>query len=153
MAIATVTLAISPLGCSPKDFYPVRGKVMYQGKPAAGASVHFRREGETPEQAVNFPIGIVDQDGNFTLEVAGVGSGAPTGKYKVLVRWESSKDLSTPAPPKNSRNPRGSVSDVRRDPRSDSDRLKFRYFNLEKPLLFAEVKTGDNQLDPFELKD
>jgi hypothetical protein len=131
---------------------------MYQGKPAKGATVHFRREGETPEQAANYPIGVVDEEGKFDLEVAGVGWGAAPGRYKVLVRWppESKEVGAAPVAAKGKGKQTvssSSAAELRRDPKSSSDRLKFRYFNPDKPLLFAEIKPGTNKLDPFELKD
>ena len=151
-------LAMAPAGCGSSGLATVSGSVTYQGKPAKGATVHFRREGETPQEAANYPIGIVDEEGKFDLEVAGVGWGAVPGKYKVLVRWppESKEVTAAPAATKNKRTKKGfspSAAELRRDPKSSSDRLKFRYFNPEKPLLSAEIKPGTNRLDPFELKD
>ena len=154
-------LAMAPIGCSSNGLASVSGSVTYQGKPAKGASVHFHREGETAEEAVNFPIGIVDEDGNYNLETAGVGYGAIPGKYIVLIRWALDKDensASEATPTSNKKKKtrnvvRRSAADLRRDPATDSDRLKFRYFNRTKPLLRAEIKPGSNKLEPFELKD
>jgi hypothetical protein len=138
--------------------YPVRGKVTYKGQPATGASVHFRREGETPDEAANFPIGAVDSEGNFELKAEGLGYGALPGKYKVLILWSEepnreASDGSASGKSKKARGPVVPVGELRRDPKSVTDRLKFRYFNLQNPLLAAEVRPGTNQLDPFDLKD
>jgi hypothetical protein len=157
--ILIALLSMAPGGCGSGGLASVSGSVTYQGKPAKGASVHFRREGETPEEGANYPIGIVDEEGHFDLEVAGVGWGAIPGRYKVLVRWPpESKDVAAaPVATKNNKRKQAgfapSAAELRRDPKSSSDRLKFRYFNPEKPLLFAEIKPGTNKLDPFELKD
>lgn len=158
--LTTVSTSCSRSG---PGFYPVHGKVIYQGQPAKGAAVHFHREGETAEEAANFPIGLVDEEGNFFLEVHGVGQGALPGKYKVLIRWNPRKDPDAPAPApapapspsanKKAKKPAESIAEQRRDPRSATDRLNFRYFHLDKPLLFAEVKPETNNLEPFELKD
>jgi hypothetical protein len=161
-AATAVLLAIVATSCarSGPGYYPVHGKVIYKGKPAAGASVHFHREGATQEEDASYPMGVVDEDGNFTLAAEGAGSGALPGKYKVLVRWSPEKAQSapaaTPAPAgtkKSRRGPVESVAEQRRDPKSDSDRLNFRYFHLDKPLLFAEIKPETNNLPPFDLED
>jgi hypothetical protein len=156
--ILIALLAMAPTGCGSSGLAAVSGSVTYRGKPAKGATVHFRREGETPQEAANYPIGVVDEEGKFDLEVAGVGWGAVPGKYKVLVRWppESKEVTAAPVATKNKRTTKvlsPSAAELRRDPKSSSDRLNFRYFNPEKPLLFAEIKPGTNKLDPFELKD
>ena len=159
IALVIGLLAIAPTGCSSNGLASVSGSMTYQGKPATGASVHFHREGETAEEAANFPIGIVDEDGTFYLETAGVGYGAVPGKYNVLVRWAPDKtDGGEPAPATTkNKKPRNvvkrSAAEIRRDPTSATDRLKFRYFNREKPLIQVEIKAGSNQLDPIELKD
>ncbi len=155
--VVIAMLAMATSGCDSKGLCPVSGSVIYQGKPAKGATVHFRREGETPQEAANYPIGMVDDEGNFDLEVAGVGRGAPPGKYKVLVRWPpENKEVSAPVPAKNKRGNKGpvpSAAELRRDPKSSTDRLNFRYFNPQKPLLSVEIVSGSNKLDPFALKD
>lgn len=135
-------------GCGSDGLAPVTGSATYQGKPATGAAVHFHREGATPEEETNFPMGLVDSEGKFRLETAGVGSGAVPGKYKVLVRWVPEKDANAP-PAKGAKHD----PDDKKDPKFDSDRLKFRYFRLNQPLLSAEIKPGSNDLNPFELKD
>ncbi len=150
-ALVVLAMAALPPGCGSAGRYPVTGSVTYQGKPATGASVHFRREGETAEEALAFPTGVVDAEGKFSLEVPGVGPGALPGKYKVLVLWPLEKDLN--APPTAAKKPGQSAAGSRRDPKSDADRLKFRYFKLDTPLLTAEVKPETNTLGAFELKD
>jgi hypothetical protein len=154
-----VTIGFSACSRSGPGFYPVYGKVTFLGKPAAGASVHFHREGETADEAVNFPMGVVDEEGSYTLEVPGVGYGARPGKYKVLVRWSTGKDgISSSSSAAGSKNKKSSprtetVAELRRDPNAEGDRLKLRYFRLDKPLLFAEVKAETNNIPPFDLED
>jgi hypothetical protein len=156
--VLVAVLSIAPTGCGSSGLASVSGSLTYQGKPAKGATVHFHREGETAEEAANYPIGVVDEDGHFDLEVAGVGWGAAPGKYKVLVRWapEAAEPRAAPVASKNTKTKKGlspSAIEHHKNPESDSDRLKFRYFNLEKSLLSAEIKPGTNKLEPFELKD
>jgi hypothetical protein len=156
-ALAMILASAASCSRSGPGFYPVYGKVTYKGQPATGASVHFHREGATGEEEVNFPIGVVDEAGNYTLAVEGVGSGALPGKYKVLVRWSSVKEPTAPAAPvggkKSKQRPGESIAEQRRDPKSESDRLNFRYFHLDKPLLFAEVKPETNNIPAFDLED
>jgi hypothetical protein len=155
----TVLVALLPIGCGANGLAPVTGSVMYKGQPAKGATLHFRRDGETAEESANFPIGVVDEEGKFYLEVPGVGYGAPPGKYKVLVRWAPSREESVAAPNESGKPKKSkksvvrSAAEIRRDPNSDTDRLGFRYFKAKEPLLFAEIKPGSNTLEPFELKD
>jgi hypothetical protein len=155
--LSALALALASCSGTAPGRYPVKGNVTYKGQPAAGASVHFRREGETPEESSNFPIGIVDQDGNFELKAEGLGYGALPGKYKVLVLWAPDAELNAPAGKTTKKGKRAgpsvSVGEARRDPSAVTDRLNFRYFKPEKPLLTAEVKPEANNLEPFELKD
>jgi hypothetical protein len=155
---ATAMFLSSAASCSRSGpgCYPVYGKVTYKGQPATGAAVHFHREGETAEEATNFPMGLVDEEGNYALAVAGVGSGAPAGKYKVLVRWSTERGEEAPVSTtrkKSKKQPQESTGERRRDPKSDTDRFNFRYFQMAKPLLFAEVKPETNNLPAFDLED
>jgi hypothetical protein len=148
LLLLAAALAMVPLGCDP-GLSPVTGTVTYQGKPAVGAAVHFRPEGSADDETVVYPIGIVDAEGKYVLETPNTGKGAAPGKYRVLIRWSVEKDPNAPPPKKKSK----LQDDDRKNPESDSDRLKYRYFNPAKPLLRAEVKPGVNNLDVFELKD
>jgi hypothetical protein len=158
LGFAAVLLVCASCSGTAPGRYPVRGKVTYNGQPATGASVQFRREGETAEETANFPIGVVDSDGNFELKAEGLGYGALPGKYKVLILWAEEPNREASATPvdgktKKARGPAVPVGEQRRDPKNVSDRLKFRYFNLEKPLITVEIKPGSNQLDSFDLKN
>jgi len=59
---------------------PVKGKVLYNGSPVAGASVTFRADGAGPGAA-----GITNDLGEFTLTTTEPGDGAVPGAYKVSV--------------------------------------------------------------------
>jgi hypothetical protein len=156
-AWAMLALALSACGRGGPSLYRVYGKVIYKGQPATGAAVHFRRDGDTGPEGASFPIGLVDEAGDFRLELEGVGQGAPAGKYKVLVLWPEDVPLSSTSKREASKSGKpahGSVASAdRKGPKSVVDRLKYRYFSHEKPLLKAEVTSGSNQLEPFELKD
>ncbi len=160
LAMPALALVLASCGRDGPALYPVYGKVTYKGQPAAGAAVHFRRDGDTSPEGVSFPIGVVDEAGEFQLEMSGIGDGAPAGKYKVLIIW--SEDAPRPsaaakAAPRASKSSRPATVVVasadRNGSKSVADRLHYRYFNLEKPLLEAEVRAETKRLEPFELKD
>jgi hypothetical protein len=147
--------AIGLGGCGRRaGFYPVSGKVLYKGEPAAGAVVYFHREGPSPGPLSTIPFGIADEDGSFYVSSDGEGDGCPPGKYAVLVEWKSRSETpvaeskpsrakgKSKAAPVNSRSTRNSV-----------DRLKGRYFDISKPLIHADVLAQSNPLAPFELAD
>jgi hypothetical protein len=142
--------AFSLTGCgNSAGLYPVSGKVLYKGEPAAGAVVYFQRQGDVPPPQQLVPFGIVQNDGGFSLSSDGLGNGALPGKYSVLVEWRDSTANGV-VPVKGD----GKSNLVKRSRiHSGPDRLKGRYFDSRKPLLEAEVKAGSNPLAPFELTD
>ena len=68
-----------------KAVYPVAGKVLFKGRPAAGAIVQFHPE--NPDKEVLVPQGETDSEGNFELTSYEFGDGAPAGQYVVTVIW------------------------------------------------------------------
>jgi hypothetical protein len=148
-ALAGVIVTLGGPGCgNPAGFYPVHGTVLYKGKPAAGAVVYFHQDGRraaAPTTAI--PSGVVDDNGTFSLACDGVGAGCPPGRYAVLVEWrDSTGDGVVPVKGK------GNTKLVKRSRvRSGPDRLNGRYFNGDKPLIYAEVLPQSNSLAPFEL--
>jgi hypothetical protein len=113
----------------------VQGKVLYQGKPAKGAVVVFHPKGDDSITAIP-ATGVAGEDGSFTLS-SGKEAGAVAGEYVITVTWpEEAKEtgkitMEAPPPP--------------------PDRLKGRYANRETSGLSATVKSGTNQLEPFDL--
>jgi hypothetical protein len=84
------------------------------------------------------PIGFTGADGTFNLTTFVKDDGAPAGDYKVLARWAAS----SPTTKAEDEDGRG---------RTPPDRLRGRYFNLEKTPLTATITEGTNKLPPFEL--
>jgi hypothetical protein len=75
-------LAVLCAGCGregPK-LHPVKGKVLFDGQPAVGATVVLRPIAEKAPADL-FPSGVVSADGSFSLECYQVGRGAPEGEY------------------------------------------------------------------------
>jgi hypothetical protein len=146
--LAAAALPIAPLGCgNPAGLYPVYGKVLVKGEPAAGAVVYFHHEGPSAPSSPAIPFGIVDDDGSFSLTCDNLGNGCPPGKYAVLVEWrKGARDEVVPAKTTGKTKP-AKRSRIRTGP----DRLGGRYFDISKPLLHAEVLPQSNTLPPLEL--
>jgi hypothetical protein len=83
-------------------------------------------------------MGLTQTDGTFFVNTFGGGDGAPAGQYKVLMSWA--------APPTRGGGDRDG------GPPPGADRFQGRYNNLEKTPFTVDVKSGTNELPPFELK-
>lgn len=76
-------------GCGSSNqpsLYPVQGKVLVDGQPAANIMVRFNPLGDTSP----FPLvsqGLTAGDGTFTLSTHQTGDGAPAGQYAVTFQW------------------------------------------------------------------
>jgi hypothetical protein len=132
-ATAVIGLACTSCGNS-NNLYPVSGTVTFKGQPAGGAAVFFHRQGSDPmnEHAI---MGIVRDDGYFTLVCGPLGDGAPPGEYDVLIQW------------------RQDLNQAKGLARKARDRLKGRYADPKSPRFHALVKAETNHLPPFELTD
>jgi hypothetical protein len=123
-------------GCgNSAGLYPVSGKVLYKGEPAAGATVTFVRKGAADRLQEQAPQGVVQEDGTFTL-AGPLGPGASPGEYAVLVEWkEGAGKVKGRAPALGA-----------------PDRFKKKYLDPGKTLLTATVEAKSNTLPPFDLK-
>jgi hypothetical protein len=91
-ALAALTVAIGALslaGCGPDQvrgmrLFAVAGQVRVNGRPLTTGAVSFRPFGIEGEARKHNPTGEIDAGGNYRLYTAGH-SGAPAGRYKVLV--------------------------------------------------------------------
>jgi hypothetical protein len=125
-------------GCGGRiPLYPVTGKILVDGKPAPGAMVIFCPISGSDEFMRERPIGFADADGTFRLTTFVLDDGAPAGEYKVIARWAPNNPTSQNEDPGRARRP--------------PDRLKGKYFNLEKTPLTATITKGTNELPPLEL--
>jgi hypothetical protein len=130
LVMAVVAAAVSSCsGNKRKPVFPVRGQVLINGKPAAGATVFFYPVESDPEALA--PYGVTDAKGSFTLTTYLTYDGAPAGEYVVTIRC--------PGPPK------------RGDEEQGPDRLKGRYGDPKTSTLRAKVEKKPNELQPFEL--
>jgi hypothetical protein len=109
--------------------YPTSGRVLVNGQPANGARVTFHHEGDWGRKSI-VPQGVTDEDGRFVLSTYGVGDGAPAGDYRVVVEWPA----------------------YRRGRNVGPDQLAGKFAKQESSGLKAQIKEGNNELPPFELK-
>jgi hypothetical protein len=136
LVFTAIALASSTTGCSKNEhnLYPVSGKVLYNGLPAAGAAVFFYRQGANPleEQMV---MGVGRDDGRFELVCGPWGKGAPPGEYDVAVEWKPI------------------IGQRGGNPLRAPDRLNGRYSELNHLRLRATLEAKPNELPAFELTE
>ena len=139
LAFIVIGLAVLSSGCggetSPKPVFPVSGKVLVDGKPAAHATVILHPVGESGPDVVR-PRAQVGPDGTFTVSTYGSGDGAPAGEYAVTVEWW----LTNAAAGKG-----------RGDDLPPANRLPARYASAASSGLKATVGEGATELEAFRL--
>jgi len=108
-----LVLTILGAGCGETrlQVFPVKGQLLWEGQPAAGAVVYFHLTTETVD-AQNpakgrRPWGRVAADGTFELTTYVKNDGAPKGRYRVSVYWVkgAGNDEATPLLPESFMNP------------------------------------------------
>lgn len=73
--------------------FPVKGKLIMDGKPMAGATIIFYPTHEFPDGAAKQrPRATVDTDGNFQVSTYTNDDGAPAGDYKATVSWKGDQE-------------------------------------------------------------
>jgi hypothetical protein len=69
--------------------FPVKGKLMMDGKPMVAAAIVFNPVTKFPPGAAqNQPRATADENGDFTVWTYGDGDGAPAGDYKITISWK-----------------------------------------------------------------
>jgi hypothetical protein len=138
--LITVVVSFALTGCGDGQIarYPVKGTVLVDGKPVAGALVIYCPVEGPPELMRERPYGRTDAQGVYELRTLEPGDGAPAGKYNIMVRWLTG----------------GSDSENRGDDRGSpvTDRLGGRYTNPETSGLSYTVVEGPNEAPPLQLK-
>jgi hypothetical protein len=119
-------------GSQPVATYPVKGKVLVGGEPAAGAFVVFHPRGGAPAPGVEKPTAQVGADGSFQLTTFDAADGAPSGPYTVTVEWYRLV---------------GKGNDVQAGPNV----VPPEYGKPESTPIQVTVSEGDNALEPFQI--
>jgi hypothetical protein len=139
VVLAAGLLAVGACSPSGPKLNPVTGKVLHNGQAAAGAIVTFHPETSAGLDTVT-STGVAGDDGTFTLST-GADKGAKEGKYVVTVMWPDPKKK----PTDKAMTTGGGAFDA-------PDVFGGKYLSREKSKLKAEVKPGENKLEPFDLK-
>jgi hypothetical protein len=108
---------------------PARGRVLFDGKPAAGVVLRFYPDPARSDALT--PVAQTKEDGTYDVTTYETGDGGPPGRYKVALRWpvEESK-VATAAKP---------------------DRLNNRYGNAEKTTWRVEISQVNTTLDDIDI--
>lgn len=130
--LSLALLACLACGGTQRKLYPVRGKVLVDGKPAEGAVVALYAQ-DTSQPMAQFPRGHVKADGSFTIGTYDSGDGAPPGDYKVAIVWMDEDPEILP----NGR---------------FATKLPDKYSNATTTPLSVQVREGPNDLAAYELK-
>lgn len=137
LGLACGLLAAAAAGCgNPSesgrpDLFPVSGRVLVGGKPAAGVTVNFHPQPASASPQL-VPTATTEADGTFHLRTFAPADGAPHGDYVVTASWWTHSDGGDDAQP--------------------IDRLRGRYSNPAQSPLKAQITAGPNELSPFVLK-
>jgi hypothetical protein len=123
---------------------PVRGKVVYQGQGIPSTVILFPVDPQNEIAARMRPSGFADAAGEFEVKTYVTGDGAPPGKYRV--------SIIAPA----GRAPKG-TKDGPGDGAGQATvgvplSIVKKYANVDTAGIEIEVKEGENNLEPFELK-
>jgi hypothetical protein len=131
-------LSLVSVSCSgsSETLYPVQGKVLHNNQPLAGALVSFHPKSGSDVKTM-IPTGLTKEDGTFTV-ATGDKPGAPAGEYVVTIIC--SEEIKPKA---------GQIST---GPPDTQDRLKGAFADKASSRITVEIKKGNNQLEPFELK-
>lgn len=137
---AAVAAALLAASCSKDNFhpvYPVSGRVLVDGEPAADCLVFLHRTFDDDHPRRVSPYGTTDATGVFKINSYSVGDGAPAGEYVVTLEWRERSGLL------------GQNHD-------GPDKLGGAYANKEtnrtKPGFVITVEKGPLDLPPFEIK-
>lgn len=135
-ALLTVAAVLPLVGCNKPPCgdrlptFPVTGRVLVGGQPAAGALVQLWAVEGDLQRAGLCPHAIIEDDGNFHLTTYSTGDGAPQGNYALTLRW--------PLPPPPGRE-------------QGSDRFQGRFADPTRPLRRVQILALENVLEAIRL--
>jgi hypothetical protein len=128
LCLVLASCSAAPGGDHPA--YPTKGKVLVNGKPAAGACVKFFHSGDWDKEKVIVPSGWTNAEGQFVLSTYSQDDGAPEGDYRVTVEWPA----------------------YRRGREWGPDKLSGKYDMKSETHLVARIEKDTGELKPFELE-
>jgi hypothetical protein len=139
-ALCFIAFALIDVSCSSRaKLFAVRGKVLFEDKPAEGVVVMFLSPAESDLKAAR-PMATTAEDGTFSL-VTEEEDGAPAGDYIVTMLWQQNMPVPT-------RRKGESISGrLNNDP---VDKLRGRYLDRKKGFN-VRIEKKDNELPPFKL--
>src|SRR5262249_5873940 len=132
LTLAGVLMLLTSCGTGRKPLYPVRGKVLVDGKAAKDVFVYFFPPDDTDPKTRTMPQAQTDANGEFSASTYVQGEGAPVDEYRLAFEW--------PMP-----------SGVLKNNFNGPDRLKGRYADHKKSPHRITVKTEPNDLGTFQL--
>jgi hypothetical protein len=113
--------------------FPVKGKLLLDGKPLPNANLVFHPTTPLPKDASQMlPRGRTNEEGAFALTTYSDNDGAPAGTYRVTVSY------------------RGTHQNQRTN--EEPELMPPAYRNPRASMLTAEVQEGDNDLPALEIK-
>lgn len=127
--IAVVLLSFGCEGNKGPRVYPVKGRVILNGQPAANVRVMFHPE-QPWEGTMSVPAAWTEADGTFTLTTFSANDGAPAGDYRVVLE----------------------VPEYRTNKGEGPNRMPDPYSNYQTTPLKAHVDPQPNDLAPIEVK-
>lgn len=134
LGIMTVAVVVVAAGCDRATrlpVYPVRGQVLYDGKPAVGVQVFlFPTAAPGVPDIPAHPHGVTGPDGTFQVGTYADADGAPEGSYQVVLYW-----------------PEEITAEFQE---SQADRL-LGWYTVARSKLTATVPAGGIDLPPFKL--
>jgi hypothetical protein len=139
-ALVLFSVGVLFIGCGSRpQLEPVEGTVLHKGKAIAGVLVTFHPKKGDPVTALR-PTGLTDAEGKFVL-MTGQDKGAPAGDYTITFLW--SIEVNPKKDPKK--------IDMNMSVET-KDGFDGAYMDYKNSRFKAEVKRGDNKLEPFRLE-
>jgi hypothetical protein len=115
--------------------HPVAGKLMCDGKPAAGVEItFFPIDAPMVPRIPRNPHAVTGADGRFSLTTFQEGDGAAAGGYQVILRWPPDRDTKSESS----------------DEATEADRL-FGWYDGTHSTLNVRVKDGPNEVPTINL--
>lgn len=134
--MSAVTPALLTTSCSSGSLQPVQGKVLLNGTPLSGALVALHPKGGADLKSIP-STGLTKEDGTFSI-MTGDKPGAPVGEYIVTIVCSEVV--------------KGKPGVISTGEPETVDRLKGAYATKDNSKITVEIKSGPNQLEPFDLK-